>query len=134
LINIPDKDIEKWLLSRDWLFYQGGLGSWQFAWFSYFDPKEVPAEKELENHFHIPTEHVRNTVDIDKEEMATWSMPSVGVKIAWEERPKHYKLHVGFKHTRCADPFETVFNGFIKDFGELITVFRLLGLNEKHLT
>lgn len=140
-LNLQNKDIEDWLNTRDWIFHYSGNGQGIFAKFSSFDEEDW---SEISDDFKVRMGEISglplygsslNTVDLTKEYQATYSMPIVHITIGKSQIDDITQdVIVHFAHRRAGDDYEQVFRGYVQSLEELKNVFRLLGLNERHLT
>lgn len=134
--NIQNQEIQDWLFSRKWLFYIAGYGRGMNGYFSYSPPNESDYTQ-TKNSFLVVNEQTSyERVHLDIEPYATWSFPCVALTICEDTTFDfiQYQVDIGFEHKRDGGELETVFKGFIKNLEELLTVFRLLGVQESYLT
>ena len=134
-LSIPNKEIQNWLESREFIYHYAGRGDWTFAHYSPYKPEEVDHADKCQDtgypRYYAPS---FNTVYLDKEYSSTYAFPSVHLKIAKSEIDDiTYDVEICFAHLRAGDNYEKVFYGYIQSLEELIQTFRLLGVEEKYL-
>lgn len=139
-LNLGNKEIEDWLTSRDWIYHYSGNGQGLFAKFSSFDEEDWAEESEdfkVRNgdESGLPLYgNSFNTVDLVKEYQATYCYPVVHLTIGKSPLDNITQdIIIHFSHRRAGDDYEQVFRGYVQSLEELKTVFRLLGLDERHL-
>lgn len=141
-LNLKNKEIQKWLESRDWLHHYEGNGEGFYARFSSLKFENIKQKGLIrckETSFPLYDEnktYCTNTwVHLGKELMGTYSSPKVHLSICSQNTSREeefpYSLEIHFSFTGDNE-YSTVFFGYIINVEELKQVFNLLGLEPKY--
>jgi hypothetical protein len=132
-LRLPDEDIKTWLLSRKWLNYIGGTGDWQYAHFAYFSADNKDMSR-TEDGVYYENEYESNGIWLGRESMGTYATVSVYIKLALQKDRNNYMTEILFYNPRGWKDYESVFKGYVENLEELVTTFRLVGVQESYLT
>ena len=135
-LRINNEEIVKWLEEREWLTHYWGNGIGTFAQYSCYSKEQVlkgEIERCRETGFPLRGNKYI-TVDLDKEYMATYSMPIVHFKMCQSQLDENIlDIQIHFAHLRAGEGYEQVFRDYVQSLKQVKQVFILLGVDKKYL-